>query len=162
MGADYVGPPTSVYPTEAVTHQKRFLLNRFRRCFEPVHWFWTGSCTNDTADLTPSAVHAVISFLNRFKRCVSRKSELWTGSRVWTGSNGEIPARPTLDVTIMCQTMDNAFATHYEPAHGFEPDQTPPKQTLCICMFALCLQLLVHALSNSVWVNIKTRCACWG
>ena len=111
-----------------LAHQKRFLLNRFRRGFEPVHWFWTGSCTNDTADLTPSAVHAVFQFLNRFKRCVSRKPELWTGPRVWTGSNGEIPPRPTLDMTIMFHTIDNAFATHYEPVHGFELVQTPPKQ----------------------------------
>ena len=30
----------------------------------------------------------------------------------------------------MFHTIDNAFATHYEPAHGLELVQTPPKQTL--------------------------------
>ena len=74
------------------THQKRFLVNQFRRCFEPVHCFWTGSCTIGMAVMVLEVVHVVMQALNRFKSSAPLGSSLWTGPTVepvqevfWTG-----------------------------------------------------------------------------
>ena len=124
------------FKAHSLTHQKRFRVNRFRRCFEPVHCFWTGSCTIELAVVVLEVVHVVMGALNRFKNSVSRRSSLWTGSTFVNRFN----------VCELVQTPLTAIWHHYKRAHS--------------TMHAPCIMIMQAARHARGIVSNKST-ACW-
>jgi hypothetical protein len=126
---------------DVITHQKRFLVNRFRRCFEPVHCFWTGSWVNCTSQMMPETVHTVLCNVNRFKQRLFGKPLFWTGSQV-------------LNRFMKCAPIRWQIAPvkwYFEPVQTFEPVQNSGFQKRC-CLKRFELHNTTWTVSDINWL----------